>query len=108
MNEVFLREDAVTEHYVGDIDVWAIDGEPELDGVYVTLVIGCDIAQENVVLTVIDVEGTVMTPSNAEDIAVVRISDWIGAESDTDSGGFDGETENTLAFLVTKKSCTGL
>ena len=108
MNEVFLREDAVTEHDVGEIDVWAIDGEPELDGVYVTLVVGCDIAQENVVVTVLDVEGTVMTPSNAEDIAVVRISDWSGAESDTDSGGFDGGTENPLAFSVTIKSYSGL
>ena len=50
MNEVFLWEDAVTEHDVGEIDVWAIDGEPELDGVYVTLVVGCDIVQENVVV----------------------------------------------------------
>ena len=53
----------MTEYDVGEIDVWTIDGEPELDGVYVTLVVGCDIAQENVVLTVLDVEGTVMTPS---------------------------------------------
>ena len=63
----------MTEYDVGEIDVWTIDGEPELDGVYDTLVVGCDIAQENVVLTVLDVEGTVMTPSNTVDIAVVRI-----------------------------------